>query len=77
MHPLVMEQYLLLGQRLMLTLSISRLYDDNPPVPLLVEPGALPTKLDRLLEIPEKLPQTLPHKRQERFQSTPIYESLT
>ncbi|SPJ72156.1 related to flavin-containing monooxygenase [Fusarium torulosum] len=53
------------------------LYDDNPPVPLLVEPGALPTKLDRPLEIPEKLPQTLPHNRQERFQSTPIYESLT
>ncbi|KAH7256171.1 hypothetical protein BKA59DRAFT_391624 [Fusarium tricinctum] len=61
----------------MLTLIVSRLYDDNPPAPLLVEPGALPTSLDRPLEIPEELPQTLPHNRQERFESTPIYESLT
>ncbi|KIL87923.1 hypothetical protein FAVG1_08804 [Fusarium avenaceum] len=53
------------------------LYDDNPHAPLLVEPGALPPSFDRPLEIPEELPQTLAHNQQERFESTPIYESLT
>ncbi|CAF3435022.1 unnamed protein product [Fusarium graminearum] len=52
------------------------LYDAIPPSPSPIQPGALPPKVNSQLEIPSKLPQTVPHNTQERFQGTPIYESL-
>lgn len=54
-----------------------RLYDAAPSTPPPIQPGALPPKVDLPLEIPDKLPQTVPNNEQERFQSTPIYDSLT
>ncbi|KAH7208221.1 hypothetical protein BKA60DRAFT_684373 [Fusarium oxysporum] len=53
------------------------LYDAAPSTPPPIQPGALPPKVDLPLEIPDKLPQTVPNNEQERFQSTPIYDSLT
>ncbi|KAM0388108.1 hypothetical protein ACHAQC_009932 [Fusarium culmorum] len=52
------------------------LYDAVPPSPQAIHPGALPPKVNPRLEIPNKLPQAVPHNTQERFQWSPIYESL-
>ncbi|KAI1771699.1 hypothetical protein F4818DRAFT_454486 [Hypoxylon cercidicola] len=45
--------------------------------PKLSRPGRLPPDVDPPLEIPKQLPQIAPPNQQERFSTTPIYNSLT
>lgn len=58
-------------------LTRSRIYDPDPQPPLAVYPGALPTKIDPPLKIPDHLPAVQPPSQQERYSKTPVYQSLT
>ncbi|KAF2498173.1 FAD/NAD(P)-binding domain-containing protein [Lophium mytilinum] len=53
------------------------IYDADPIPPIEMFPGALPPKTDPPLSIPKSLPTSTPPNRQERFEKTPIYDSLT
>ena len=56
--------------------DISRIYDPEPnPIPLV--PGYLPPDSDPPLGIPDGLPKITSPNEQERFDKTPIYNSLT
>ncbi|KAK6700706.1 hypothetical protein SNK05_013542 [Fusarium graminearum] len=52
------------------------IYDADPSVAT-IQPGALPTEIDKPLVIPEDLPTTTTPNQQERYAHTPIYQNLT
>lgn len=54
-----------------------RIYDPAVQPNVLVRPGALPAEVDPPLEIPQSLPTVTRPNQQERFSTTPIYDSLT
>lgn len=54
-----------------------RVYDPDPTPPIEIFPGLLPQDVDPPLVLPSKLPSTTEPSRQERFEKTPIYDSLT
>ncbi|KAL7801485.1 hypothetical protein V8C43DRAFT_271137 [Trichoderma afarasin] len=53
------------------------IYDPGVQPNVLVRPGALPAEIDPPLEIPQSLPTVTRPNQQERFSTTPIYDSLT
>ncbi|KAF2801886.1 FAD/NAD(P)-binding domain-containing protein [Mytilinidion resinicola] len=53
------------------------IYDADPTPPIEIAPGKLPPDVDPPLSIPKTLPTSTPPNRQERFEKTPIYDSLT
>ncbi|KAI0010861.1 putative dimethylaniline monooxygenase [Xylariaceae sp. FL0662B] len=53
------------------------IYDPDPKPGPVIRPGSLPPDLDPPLKIPSGLPRITPSNQQERFEQTPIYESLT
>jgi hypothetical protein len=53
-----------------------RIYDTDPRITE-IYPGALPTDTDPQLDVPVSLPAISQPNRQERFDQTPIYASLT
>jgi cation diffusion facilitator CzcD-associated flavoprotein CzcO len=55
----------------------NRIFDPDPKPPLVISPGSLPQDIDLPLRKPMKLPATTYPNRQERFDKTPIYDSLT
>ncbi|KAJ6014895.1 hypothetical protein N7540_009486 [Penicillium herquei] len=53
------------------------IYDSDPGRPFNLSPGKLPPDVDAPSEIPSSLPISTPHSEKERYEKTPIYESLT
>ncbi|KAL3427468.1 thiol-specific monooxygenase [Phlyctema vagabunda] len=53
------------------------IYDPAPSPGLEIHPGRLPTEVDLPLAIPDQLPTIEAPSRQERFEKTPVYDSLT
>ncbi|GKU21737.1 unnamed protein product [Fusarium langsethiae] len=52
------------------------IYDADPSVAT-IQPGALPTEIDKPLVLSENLPTTTTPSQQERYAHTPIYQNLT
>lgn len=58
-------------------LTENRIYDADPKPPIDILPGLLPGDVDPPLSIPTTLPTTTLPSQQERYEKTPIYDSLT
>ncbi|RDI80939.1 hypothetical protein Vi05172_g9137 [Venturia inaequalis] len=53
------------------------IYDANTTPPLDISPGSLPTDIDPPLPLPRHFPAVTKPCAQERFEKTPVYDSLT
>ncbi|OAG34483.1 hypothetical protein AYO21_11349 [Fonsecaea monophora] len=62
---------------LQMTETTIRIYDPDPGPRYKLLPGGIPPQIDPPLDIPDALPKMTPPNFQERYERTPIYDSLT